>query len=91
MFRNKKFNDLSTLEERLKYLEDNLAQVQASTKTLFKFFNPVHNQLRALFKPYYFWHLVKYSSLVHWLILILTLIYLIALTYALTSTQYMLG
>ncbi|OIP05332.1 hypothetical protein AUK14_01830 [Candidatus Berkelbacteria bacterium CG2_30_39_44] len=90
MFQNKKFNNLSTFEERLKYLEDNLAQVQASTKTFFKYFSPIHNELRASFKPYYFWHLVRYSSLVHWLILILTFIYLIALIVALTSTQYLL-
>jgi hypothetical protein len=81
--------DLSAFEERLEYLEDNLAQIQASTRTLFKFMMPVHDRLRMFSKAYYFWHLVKYSSLIHWLILILVIVYLAILISVLATSQFL--
>ncbi len=54
-------------------LEKQIEQVQRSTKTLFKFFVPIHNWLRMKSKAYYNWSLKPYSHFLHWAVLFLCL------------------
>lgn len=52
-------------------LEKQIQQVQKSTRTLFKFFVPIHNWLRMRSKSYYNWSIKPYSHAIHWVVLIL--------------------
>ncbi|OQB05294.1 MAG: Fibronectin type III domain protein [bacterium ADurb.Bin212] len=56
-----------TYQEKFnKYLEDEIAKVQKSTKTLFRCFQPMHLKLRDRFTWYYKWHLKPYHRHVHY-------------------------
>lgn len=50
-------------------IEQQLNQIQQSTKTLFKSFSVPHEIFRQRFKGYYNWHLWPYHNLIHWLTL----------------------
>lgn len=51
-----------TMEE----LEKEIHKIQKSTKTLLRFFNPLHNKLRIKFNWYYRWHLHPYRHHFHY-------------------------
>lgn len=55
-------------------LNSSIVAIQRSTRTTFKFLVPLHERLRQRSRCYYHWHLNKYASLVHGLILILVII-----------------
>jgi plastocyanin len=50
-------------------LERKIIRIQKSTRTLIPGFSPIHNNLRARFKWYYFWHILPQSQFVHWAVL----------------------
>ena len=51
-------------------LNHKLEAIQRSTRTLVPFMVPFHDTLRMKYGWYYRWHLLKYSSLIHFIALI---------------------
>lgn len=65
---------ITVSREKIDKMDKEIWRVQKSTKTLFKAFNKVHNELRSKYKFYYNWHLNPYSDLTHWIVLIMAFI-----------------
>lgn len=59
-------------------LNDKMRIIQLSTRTTFPQFEKIHNFLRMYSKSYYFWHLKSYAKKVHWTILILYILLVVA-------------
>jgi hypothetical protein len=68
--------DFSRLYRRLDKIEEQIRQIQQSTRTLFPFMMPVHDLARMHSRAYYRWHLYPYSHLIHWIALLIAVIIL---------------
>ena len=58
-------------KEKIKELDNQITQIQDSTKTLVPKFAPLHHNLRQKYRWYYYWHTNPYSKVTHWLIFLL--------------------
>lgn len=47
-------------------LDQKIAQIQKSTKTTVPQAVPMHDKMRMKYKWYYNWHIMPYSSSIHW-------------------------
>ncbi len=70
-----------------KALDRKVAELHRSTKTLFKFFEPIHFKLRDKFKWYYRWHASPLSTFTHWTVLLMFLVILIYSVILLNKTS----
>lgn len=59
------------VNKKIKEVEDKIARIQRSTRTLFPFMTPAHEYCREHSKSYYRWHTLRFADAFHWLLLIL--------------------
>ena len=57
--------------DKLKVLDDQIAAIQRSTRTVLPGTSGLHNFARMHFRWYYNWHIKPYAEATHWVILIL--------------------
>lgn len=68
-------------------LEQEIYKIHKSTKTLFKFFNPLHNKLMHKFRWYNKWHLHPYHRHVHYSALAVAVVACVAVVFTFTFAQ----
>lgn len=81
---NKPISDQSTIkklsQKKKQYLnvasdiDEQIVAIQRSARTTIPQMAPLHNYLRIKYKWYHKWHMWKYASMVHWIVLALIII-----------------